>query len=46
MDGNTGAVAINVPGFSGKLDLPKIHLDADDFEMNGVHLYPARPSRG
>ncbi len=40
MDGNTGAVAINVPGFSGKLNLPKIHLDANDFDMNGVHLYP------
>lgn len=40
LDGNSGAVAINVPGFSGKLNLPKIHLDSKDFEMNGVHLYP------
>lgn len=46
MDGNTGAVAINVPGFSGKLNLPKIHLDADDFEMNGVHLYPGSTISG
>jgi hypothetical protein len=46
MDGNTGAVAINVPGFSGKLNLPKIHLDSDDFEMNGVHLYPGSTISG
>ncbi|MFA6112869.1 MAG: hypothetical protein WC729_02735 [Sphingomonas sp.] len=46
MDGNTGAVAINVPGFSGKLNLPKIHLDADDFEMNGVRLYPGSTISG
>lgn len=37
---NSGAVSINTPGFSGKINLPKIQLDADDFEMNGVHLYP------
>lgn len=46
MDGNSGAVAINVPGFSGKLNLPKIHLDAEDFEMNGVHLYPGSTISG
>jgi len=46
MDGNTGAVAINVPGFSGKLNLPKIHLDANDFDMNGVHLYPGSTISG
>jgi len=40
MDGNSGAVAINAPGFSGKIKLPKLHLDSEDFEMNGVHLYP------
>jgi len=40
MDGNSGAVAINAPGFSGKIKLPKIHLDSKDFDMNGVHLYP------
>ena len=40
MDGNSGAVAINAPGFSGKIHLPKLHLDSKDFDMNGVHLYP------
>jgi len=40
MDGNSGAVAINAPGFSGKIKLPKLHLDSKDFDMNGVHLYP------
>ena len=40
MDGNSGAVAINAPGFSGKINLPKLHLDSKDFDMNGVHLYP------
>lgn len=40
VDGTTGKVSLDVPGFSGKLSLPKIHLDAGDFDMNGVHLYP------
>jgi len=40
VDGNSGAVSINTPGFSGKINLPKLHLDSKDFEMNGVHLYP------
>ena len=40
VDGNTGAVAINTPGFSGKIKLPKLRLDSKDFDMNGVHLYP------
>jgi len=40
VDGNSGAVSINTPGFSGKINLPKLHLDSKDFDMNGVHLYP------
>ena len=40
IDGKTGDMAINAPGFSGKISLPKIHLDASDFDMTGVHLYP------
>lgn len=40
VDGNTGQVSLNVPGFKGSLTLPKIQLDAKDFDMNGVHLYP------
>jgi len=40
INGNTGALSINAPGFSGKISLPRLHLDLKDFEMNGVHLYP------
>jgi hypothetical protein len=39
VDGN-GEMSIKAPGFSGKISLPKIKLDADNFDMNGVHLYP------
>ncbi|HVI99761.1 MAG TPA: hypothetical protein VM657_11930 [Sphingomonas sp.] len=39
-DGASGTVSVDVPGFSGALKLPKIHLDASNFDMNGVHLYP------
>ncbi len=39
-DGNTGKVAVNLPGFKAEIDMPKIHLDTDDFEMNGAKLYP------
>jgi hypothetical protein len=46
IDGNTGDVAINAPGFSGKMSLPRIHLDASNFEMNGVHLYPGSTISG
>ena len=40
VDGKTGQVSFNAPGVSGKLKLPKIQLDAGNFDMNGVHLYP------
>ena len=40
VDGKTGEVAVKVPGFAGRFTLPKIKLDADDFDLNGVHLYP------
>ena len=39
IDGN-GSVKIDTPGFKGDIQIPKIHLDAKDFDMNGVHLYP------
>lgn len=39
-DGASGKVSVDLPGFSGELKLPKIHLDAEDFDLNGVHLYP------
>jgi hypothetical protein len=39
-DGNSGKVAVNIPGFKAEIDMPKIHLDTDDFDMNGAKLYP------
>ena len=40
VDGATGKVSIDSPMFKGQFTLPKIKLDAKNFEMNGVHLYP------
>lgn len=45
-NGQTGQVAVNLPGFSGKLKLPKLHLDGNDIEFNGVHLYPGSKVTG
>lgn len=45
-NGQTGQVALNLPGFSGKINLPKLHLDGDDVEFNGVHLYPGSKVTG
>ncbi len=46
-EGNAGAsidgkgeATIDTPFFKGKVTLPKLKLDADNFKMNGVHLYP------
>lgn len=39
LDGN-GTAAIDTPFFKGKITLPKVKLDATNFDMNGVHLYP------
>ena len=40
VDAKSGEVKLNVPGFSGQIKLPKIQLDATNFDLNGVHLYP------
>ncbi|GAA0668356.1 hypothetical protein FHT00_000291 [Sphingomonas insulae] len=40
IDGKSGEVKVDVPGFSGQFKLPKIQLDATDFDLNGVRLYP------
>ncbi|MCU6455773.1 hypothetical protein LPN01_16965 [Sphingomonas sp. A2-49] len=40
VDGRSGEVKIAVPGFSGQIKLPRLQLDANDFDLNGVHLYP------
>lgn len=46
-DGNTiatvdkdGRVAIKAPGFEGAVKLPKFEFGADDFEVDGLKLYP------
>lgn len=40
VDGTTGKVSIDSPMFKGQFSVPKIKLDAKNFDMNGVHLYP------
>lgn len=39
-DGKSGSMKIDVPGFKADIAMPKLKLDAGDFEMNGVNLYP------
>jgi hypothetical protein len=39
-DGDTGRVAVKVPGFEGKMNLPKFMLDNSNFDLDGVKLYP------
>ena len=36
--GKDGQISVNAPGFNGSIKLPKIQLDAGDFEINGVKL--------
>ncbi len=45
VDGN-GNLKIDSNGFKADLKLPKFSLDAGDFEMNGVHLYPGSTISG
>ncbi|HXH16897.1 MAG TPA: hypothetical protein VNJ10_12280 [Sphingomonas sp.] len=40
IDGNTGEMNIDVPGFKGAIKLPKIKIDTSNFDLNGVRLYP------
>lgn len=37
---DAGEMKIDVPGFQGSIKLPKIKIDAGDFDLNGVKLYP------
>ena len=46
MDGATGQVKIDVPGFQGSFKLPKIQMTADNFDLNGVHLPPGSKIEG
>lgn len=41
-DGNT---RIEAPGVSGSVKLPKLDIDADNFEVSGVKLYPGSKVR-
>ncbi|WP_404368344.1 hypothetical protein AB5I39_14575 [Sphingomonas sp. MMS24-J45] len=41
-----GEATIDTPFFKGKVTLPKLKLDADNFDMNGVHLYPGSKISG
>jgi len=40
INGETGEMKIDVPGFQGSVKLPKIKIDTGDFDLNGVRLYP------
>lgn len=40
VDGRSGEVKLDLPGIKGSIKLPKIQLDAGNFDLNGVHLYP------
>jgi hypothetical protein len=44
-DGHSGEVKLDVPGFQGKFTLPKMQVTADQFDLNGVHLYPGSTIR-
>jgi hypothetical protein len=37
---SSGNLKIDANGFKADLKLPKFAVDASNFEMNGVHLYP------
>ncbi|MFX5279746.1 hypothetical protein ABTC66_20370, partial [Acinetobacter baumannii] len=38
VDGKSGQLALNMPGFHGTISLPKVHLGSNNFEVDGVHL--------
>jgi hypothetical protein len=40
LDGKTGQLKIDVPGFEGSIRLPKLNIDATNVDLNGVKLYP------
>ena len=44
-DGGNGEVKLDVPGFQGRFTLPKLQVTADNFDLNGVHLYPGSTIR-
>lgn len=38
--GRDGEVKIDTPAFQGSVKLPQMRLTADNFDIDGVHLYP------
>lgn len=40
VNGGTGEVTLDTPLVKGSFKLPKIQFTADNFDINGVHLYP------
>lgn len=47
MDGKTGKLSVNLPGgIGGNITLPKFKFNAEDFDLNGVHLYPGSTISG
>lgn len=46
VDGATGEFKIDAPGFKGAFSLPRMQLDADSFDLNGVKLYPGSSITG
>ncbi len=41
-----GRVSIKTPGFEGSLKLPKFQIGAEDFEVDGLKLYPGSTIAG
>lgn len=39
-DGETGKVALNLPGFDANITIPKVVLKESNFDIDGVKLYP------
>lgn len=41
-----GSVSVKAPGFEGSFKLPKVAIKAEDFDVNGVKLYPGSTVTG
>ena len=37
---SNGQMALKAPGFEGAIKLPKFHVNAENFDFNGIKLYP------
>ncbi|CAH0356740.1 MULTISPECIES: hypothetical protein [unclassified Sphingobium] len=44
-NGKDGKMSIQIPGLDAKIALPKIRLDSDNFDIDGVKLYPGSSIR-